>query len=67
MRQNEKWRSLDRSISPEPPKERKLAIKLDTQDKAALRKLDDDFVISADGETAAVTGEMQITAVRPRR
>jgi hypothetical protein len=37
----------------------------DTQDKAALRALDDDFVISADGETARITGEMEVVIVRP--
>jgi hypothetical protein len=40
-------------------------LQFDTQDKAALRALDDGFVISADGETASITGEMQITLVRP--
>ena len=39
--------------------------RLDAQDRAALRALDDGFVISADGETATVTGEMEITVVRP--
>jgi hypothetical protein len=37
---------------------------LDSQDKAALRKLDADFVFSADNETATVTGEMEVAAVR---
>jgi hypothetical protein len=39
--------------------------RLDAQDRAALRALDDGFVISADGETATVAGEMEITLVRP--
>ena len=34
-------------------------MQLDDQDKTALRKLDDDFVISANGETATVEGEME--------
>jgi hypothetical protein len=37
---------------------------LDSQDQRALRALDGDFVISADGETASITGEMEVTAVR---
>ena len=40
-------------------------LRLDDQDKAALRSLDTDFVISADGETATVTGEMEVEIVRP--
>jgi hypothetical protein len=35
------------------------------QDKLVLRALDTDFVISADGETATVTGEMEVKIVRP--
>jgi hypothetical protein len=35
----------------------------DAQDKAA--PLDDTFTISADGETATVTGEMEVEIVRP--
>ena len=40
-------------------------MRLDDQDKRALRALDSDFVISADGETATVTGEMEVTIIRP--
>jgi hypothetical protein len=40
-------------------------MKFDAQDKAALRALDSDFVISADGETATVAGEMEVVIVRP--
>jgi len=40
-------------------------MKLDDQDQRALRKLDNDFVISADGEVAMVEGEMQVELVRP--
>ena len=36
----------------------------DNRDKAALRALDE-FEISDDGETATVTGEMEVTVVRP--
>jgi hypothetical protein len=39
-------------------------MQLDNQDRAALRALDD-FVIDADGETATVTGEMEVVIVRP--
>ena len=31
----------------------------------ALPKLDDDFIISADGEHAVISGEMEITVERP--
>ena len=40
-------------------------IRFDTQDRAALAALDSDFTISADGETARVTGEMEVEFVRP--
>ena len=41
-------------------------IRFDDQDKAAaLRALDDAFVISSDGETATVVGEMEVDVVRP--
>ena len=39
--------------------------RLDDQDQRALRKLDDDFVISADGEHAMVSGEMEVEIMRP--
>ena len=39
-------------------------MQLDDQDKAALRALDE-FTISADGETATITGEMEVEIVRP--
>jgi hypothetical protein len=39
-------------------------MRLDDQDKAVLRALDD-FTISADGETATIEGEMKVTMVRP--
>jgi hypothetical protein len=37
----------------------------DDLDKQALHKLDNDFTISPDGETASITGEMTIELVRP--
>ena len=37
----------------------------DEQDRAAPHALDDDFTISADGETATVAGEMEVVIVRP--
>ena len=40
-------------------------LRLDTQDHAALHKLDDTFTISSDGETATVTGEMELKIIRP--
>ena len=40
-------------------------MRLDDQDRAALRALDDAFTISTDGETATVTGEMEVVMVRP--
>ena len=39
-------------------------LQFDVQDKAALHALDNDFVISADGETATVTGEMEVELIR---
>jgi hypothetical protein len=39
-------------------------MQLDTQDRAALRALDE-FTIDADGKTAKVAGEMEVTIVRP--
>jgi hypothetical protein len=42
-----------------------MAMRLDAQDNAALRALDDDFTINADGETAVINGEMEIVLVRP--
>ena len=38
-------------------------LRLDDQDRTALRKLDD-FVFSSDGETARVAGEMEVEVVR---
>jgi hypothetical protein len=38
---------------------------LNDRDKAALRALDNDFTINADGETATVAGEMEVCVVRP--
>jgi hypothetical protein len=38
---------------------------LDRHDRAVLRALDDDFSISDDGETAKLTGQMEIEIVRP--
>ena len=40
-------------------------MRFDEQDKRALRALDSDFTISADGETATVTGEMEVKIIRP--
>ena len=40
-------------------------MQFDDQDRAALRALDDDFVISADGEVATVAGEMEVKIIRP--
>jgi hypothetical protein len=37
----------------------------DDQDKRALHALDSDFTFSTDGETATITGEMEIEVVRP--
>ena len=42
-------------------------LQFDAQDKAALRKLDDDFTISADGEHAVVSGEMEDAGGAPCR
>jgi hypothetical protein len=42
-----------------------MAMRLDAQGNAALRALDDDFTINADGETAVINGEMEIVLVRP--
>ena len=42
-----------------------MAMRLDAQDNAALRALDDDFTINADGETAVINSEMEIVLVRP--
>ena len=39
-------------------------MKLNDEDKQTLAKLDDDFAISADGEVATSTGEMEIE-IRP--
>ena len=39
-------------------------LQFDAQDRAALAALDE-FTISADGETARVTGEMEVVIVRP--
>jgi hypothetical protein len=39
-------------------------MKFDDQDKAALRKLDNDFTITPDGEGATIAGEMEICVVR---
>jgi hypothetical protein len=36
----------------------------DEQDRAALRKLDDDFAIDASGERAVIVGEMEVEIVR---
>ena len=41
-------------------------MQFDAQDRAALRKLDDDFTFSNDGETASITGEMTVEIVRVR-
>jgi hypothetical protein len=40
-------------------------MRLDTQDKAALRKLDHDFEFNIDGERAVISGEMEVEIVRP--
>jgi hypothetical protein len=40
-------------------------LRFDAQDKRALRALDDTFTISADCETARITGEMEVEVVRP--
>jgi hypothetical protein len=42
-----------------------MAMRLDAQGNAALRALDDDFTINADGETAVINGGMEIVLVRP--
>jgi hypothetical protein len=40
-------------------------MRLDDQDKRALHALDDGFVISADGERAVISGEMEVEIIRP--
>jgi hypothetical protein len=40
-------------------------MQLDNQDKAALRALDADFTVDANGEAAKITGEMQVIIIRP--
>ena len=40
-------------------------MRFDDQDKRALRALELDFAISADGEIATVAGEMKVELVRP--
>ena len=40
-------------------------LQFDAQDQAALQALDSDITISADGEVATVTGEMEVEVVRP--
>jgi hypothetical protein len=40
-------------------------MQLDNQDKAALRALDADFAVDADGEIAKVTGKMEVEIIRP--
>jgi hypothetical protein len=39
-------------------------VRLDLQDKAALRALDSDFVIAADGEVATIAGDMKVEIIR---
>jgi hypothetical protein len=39
-------------------------MQLDPTDRAMLNKLDTDFVVSADGESATLTGEMTVTVLR---
>ena len=40
-------------------------LRLDEQDKRALRALNNDFEFNIDGETATVTGKMEVEIVRP--
>jgi hypothetical protein len=40
-------------------------MRLNEQDKAALRALDADFTVSADGELGSIRGEMEVVVVRP--
>jgi hypothetical protein len=40
-------------------------MRLDDQDKAALRKLDNNFEFNIDGERAVISGEMEVEIVRP--
>jgi hypothetical protein len=39
-------------------------VRFDSRDKAALRKLDTDFTIAADGEVATIAGNIEIEIVR---
>jgi hypothetical protein len=41
-----------------------MAMQFDDRDKRALHALDNDFSISADGETASIAGEMEIKIAR---
>jgi hypothetical protein len=40
-------------------------MRLDDQDKRALHALDDTFTVNNNGEVASITGEMEITIIRP--
>ena len=40
-------------------------MRLYDQDKAALRKLDNNFEFNIDGERAVISGEMEVEIVRP--
>jgi hypothetical protein len=40
-------------------------MRFDAQDQAVLAALDSDFTISADGEIASITGEMELKIIRP--
>ena len=39
-------------------------IRFDSQDRAALAKLDDDFAINADGEVATISGKLEVEIMR---
>ena len=39
-------------------------IRFDSQDRAALAKLDNDFAISVDGEVATISGKMEVEIMR---
>jgi hypothetical protein len=40
-------------------------MRLDDQDKRALHALDDTFTVNNNGEVASITGEMDVTIIRP--
>jgi hypothetical protein len=39
-------------------------MKLDPQDRAAFSKLDNDFIVASDGESAKIVGEITVKMIR---